>query len=94
LAEELWERLGGDGFAIQQPWPTYDAAYLQTQTVTVVVQVNGKVRGELRVSTDASKEEILKSAKEVENVRKYLTGTVRKEVYVPGKLVNLVVEPS
>ncbi len=90
LAEELWEALGGEGFVMEQQWPTYDPALLQSDTVTIVVQVNGKLRGELTVPADASKEEILSAAREVENVKKHLTGVIRKEVYVPGRLVNVV----
>lgn len=91
LSEELWETIGERGFAIEQEWPKFDPALLQSDTMTIVVQVNGKVRGELTVSTDASKEEILRSAKEVPNVRIYLVGVIQKEIYVPGKLVSLVI---
>ncbi|MBP7114520.1 MAG: hypothetical protein KBA40_03640, partial [Candidatus Peribacteraceae bacterium] len=66
-------------------------ALLIESTVTVVVQVNGKLRGELVVPKDESKESILKQAKELENVQKYLTGEIKKEIYVPGKLVSFVV---
>lgn len=91
FAEELWEKLGQKDFVVNQPWPTFDPALLVESTVTVVVQVNGKLRGELKVSKDESKESILKQAKELENVQKYLTGEIKKEIYVPGKLVSLVV---
>lgn len=91
LAEELWATLGGKGFVINQSWPTFDPALIKEDTMTVVVQINGKVRGDLIVASDASKESILKAAKELPNVQKYLTGTIKKEIYVPGRLVSLVV---
>lgn len=91
LAEEMWERLGGKDFVVNQPWPTFNPALIVESTVTVVVQVNGKIRGELLVSKDESKESIVKMAKDLENVQKYLTGEIKKEIYVPGKLVSLVV---
>jgi leucyl-tRNA synthetase len=91
LAEELWSTLGGEGFVVTQAWPTYDEALTIDETITIVVQVNGKLRGELSVPRDISKEEILAQAKALENVQKYLTSTPKKEIYVAGKLVSFVV---
>ncbi len=91
LAEELWETLGGEGFVMDQEWPTYDPAQLVSDTMTIVVQVNGKLRANIEVSRDMDEAEIIAKAKEEENVKKFLTGTIRKEVYVKGRLVNLVV---
>jgi leucyl-tRNA synthetase len=91
LAEELWSMFEGKGFVIEQSWPQYDPKMIIDRTMTIVVQVNGKVRGELSVPTDASKEQILKQAKELPSVQKYLTAAPKKEIYVPGRLVSLVV---
>ncbi len=92
LAEELWATLGGTGFVIDQKWPTFDPAFLQSDTITIAVQVNGKLRGDVVVSSSASKEEIIAAAKDIENVKKYTDGaTIKKEIYVPGKLVSLVI---
>lgn len=92
LAEELWDTLGGDGFVIDASWPSFDPALLKSDTLVIAVQVNGKVRGEVTVPSDASKESVIAAAKNVENVRKYIDGVpIKKEVYVPGKLVSLVV---
>ncbi|MSR67492.1 leucine--tRNA ligase [Candidatus Peribacteria bacterium] len=91
LAEELWCKLGGKGFAIQQPWPKYDPALIVEATMTVVIQINGKVRGDIVVPKDLAKEEILKLAKANENVKKYIESGIKKEIYVPGKLVSFVV---
>ena len=91
LSEELWEKLGGEGFACNQPWPAFEESLTVDATITVVVQVNGKVRGDLSVPNETTKEEILKMAKGLENVKKFITGPIKKEIYVPGKLVSLVV---
>jgi len=92
LAEELWETIGGKGFVIDQSWPTFDQKLLVTDTVMIAVQVNGKVRGEVEVSTDAPEDEVIAKAKEDENVKKYLEGqTIKKEIYVKGRLVSLVI---
>jgi leucyl-tRNA synthetase len=91
LAEEVWEALSQKGFVIQQHWPIFDEALTKSKTVMIAVQVNGKLRGEIEVAADAKKEEVLAKAKEHPNVKKFLTGKVKKEVYVPGRLVSLVV---
>lgn len=91
LSEELWSVLGGKKFAIEQSWPAFDPALIKEDTMTIVVQINGKVRGDLIVASEASKEFILKAAKELPNVQKYLIGAIKKEIYVPGRLVSLVV---
>ena len=92
LSEELWEHFGGEGFVVDQKWPTFDPALLVADTLAIAVQVNGKLRGDVVVSSSASKEEIIAAAKENENARKYLDGqTIKKEIYVPGKLVSFVV---
>ena len=91
LAEELWSTLGQKGFIINQEWPTFDAALTVSDTITIAIQVNGKLRGQVEVSAGASEEEVLKAAKAHENVQKFLTGPIKKEVYVKGKLVSLVV---
>jgi leucyl-tRNA synthetase len=92
LAEELWESIGCEGFVIDQTWPEFDEKLLKTDTVTVAIQVNGKVRAEMEVPTEISEKDVIAQAKEQENVKKYIDGKkIRKEVYVPGKLVSLVV---
>lgn len=92
LAEELWEALGGKDFALVQDWPTFDPKMLISDTLTIVVQINGKVRGDIVVPADTSKEDVIKMAKDNENVKKYLEGaTLKKEIYVPNKLVSFVI---
>jgi leucyl-tRNA synthetase len=91
LGAEIWERLGG-GRLWEQPWPEADPELLATDTVTLVVQVNGKLRDRIEAAADAPREELLRLARESEKVSRFLDGKdVVKEVVVPGKLVNLVV---
>jgi leucyl-tRNA synthetase len=92
LAEELWEKIGNKGFVFDQEWPAYEAKLLKSDTMVIAIQINGKLRGDITVAADASKEEILTAAKAQENVQKYLEGAqLKKEIYVPGKLVSLVI---
>ncbi len=92
ICAELWQALGHAEAVIDSVWPQADPAALVSDTLELVVQVNGKLRGRLSVSPDASKEEILQAARADENVLRHLQDkTLRKEIYVPGKLVNLVV---
>jgi leucyl-tRNA synthetase len=91
LGAEVWERLNG-GRVWEEPWPKADPALLASDTVTLVVQVNGKLRDRIEVAADAGEDELLAMARASENVSRHLDGKeVVKEVVVPGKLVNLVV---
>jgi leucyl-tRNA synthetase len=91
LAEELWETLGGKGFVIDQPWPEYESKYLASDSMTIAVQVNGKLRATLSVPADMPEAEILAAAKADENVKRFLSGPLKKEIYIKGRLVSLVV---
>lgn len=92
IAEDLWQRLGHDQTLAYEPWPKVDERYLQADEIEVAVQVNGKVRGSVSVSPDAEKDEVLAKAKQDENVARHIDGKVlRREIYVPGRIVNLVV---
>ena len=91
-AEELWERLGGERPLYATPWPACDEAALVTDEVTVVVQVNGKVRSRVSVPAGADKEVAEEVVMKDEKVNEWIGGkTVRKTVYVPDKLFNIVV---
>ncbi|MEL6445611.1 MAG: leucine--tRNA ligase, partial [Bacteroidota bacterium] len=93
LGEELWAALGHTESLTYAPWPAYDPAALVKDEVEIAIQVNGKVRGTVTVAKDASKDDVLAAARAVENVQRYLDeGTVRKEIVVPGRLVNFVVK--
>jgi len=93
VCEELWERLGGSTSVSDASWPQHDESLLVDDTVKVIVQVNGKLRGELMVAKDAAKDAILAEAKGLERVLAQTEGKqIVKEIYVPGKIVNLVVK--
>ncbi len=92
IAHELWALLGMSEPLVGYPWPVVDTAALEQDSLTLVVQVNGKVRGQVDVAKDADKDAILALAKADANVQRHLEGkTVRKEIVVPNKLVNIVV---
>jgi len=92
LAEELWQRTGGEESIEYQAWPAVDEAKLRVDTITIGVQIMGKMRAKIEVAADASKEEVLALVKANEIVARHLDGKqIRREIYVPGRLVNLVV---
>lgn len=92
LGEELWATTFDQKDSITyKPWPTYDEAMLVDKTVTIVVQVNGKVRGKFEAAADAEEAKIQEQALQLENVQHQLEGkTVRKVIVVKGKVVNIV----
>jgi len=91
LAEELWEILGGVGELSFTPYPEVEESYLVEETITYVVQVNGKLRGRFELPRDRSKDEILKSARDNPNISRYIEDAeIHKVVFVPNKLLNIV----
>jgi leucyl-tRNA synthetase len=93
LAEELWERTGHSGSVHQQPFPTWDESLTAAETVTLVVQVNGRVREKLTVPADVNETQARELALASPNVQRFLEGKpVTKVVYVPGRLINLLVK--
>lgn len=94
MTEEMWSTLGyGEMLAKDASWPAYDPEKCVDSTIEIAVQVNGKLRGKLVVAADISAEDAIAAAKTDEKVQSFLTDkNVVKEIYVPGKLVNLVVK--
>lgn len=93
LAEEIWEELGEKFSIFGHKWPEFNSGLIQETVLVLPIQVNGKLRGQIEVALDSSKEEILSMAKSDANVVRHLEGkTLVKEIYVPGKLVSLVVK--
>jgi leucyl-tRNA synthetase len=92
LAEEIWERLGKPPSIAHANWPAFDESKLVESTMEIPVQVNGKLRGKITVSADASEADVLSAARREPNIATWLDGkTIRKELYVPKKLVNFVI---
>jgi leucyl-tRNA synthetase len=90
--EEMWSILGGDFSVHTADWPRYEEKYLVSETVTLSVQINGKLRGTVETTPDATQEEVQKVAEAQEKIKKYLfSGTVRKVIYIQGKTINYVV---
>ncbi|WP_421682531.1 leucine--tRNA ligase [Stutzerimonas urumqiensis] len=91
ICHALWEALGKTGAAIDAAWPAVDESALVQDSLTLVVQVNGKLRGQIEMSADASREAVEAAARSNENVLRFTEGlTIRKVIVVPGKLVNIV----
>jgi leucyl-tRNA synthetase len=93
ITHALWQELGyaaGMGDILDAPWPQVDAAALEQADIELMIQVNGKLRGSIRVPRDADKAAIEAAALASESVQKFITGTPKKVIVVPGKLVNVV----
>lgn len=90
MGEEIWEQLGGSYSVFHAEWPVADEAAIREDTIEIAVQVNGKVRGTVNVAADAGKEEVLSAARKMLSDNGKTTGNVIKEIYVPGKIVNIV----
>ncbi|MFQ3599305.1 MAG: leucine--tRNA ligase [Chloroherpetonaceae bacterium] len=93
IAEELWEAIGNTPSIADAPYPKYDEALAKDDTVTIAVQVSGKLRGTFEAAVGMSNDELLQRAKEVDSVVKFIDGKeIVKQIVVPNKLVNLVVK--
>ncbi len=91
ITEELWKLLDNSKMLVDAPWPEFDPKFAQEEKVTLVVQVNGKVRAKLEMERSLDNEKVIEAATTAENVKKHLEGkTLRKTIVVPNKLVNLV----
>ena len=91
ISHELWNQLGHTGAVIDAPWPVLDESALVQDTLQLVIQVNGKLRGHIEMPAGASREEVEAAARINENVLRFTDGlTIRKVIVVPGKLVNIV----
>ena len=92
ICHALWKALGHDGDIVDQLWPEFDQSALELDTIEIVVQVNGKLRGRVSVAADADRDAIGEAALADENVRRFVDGKeIRKIIVVPGRLVNIVV---
>ena len=90
VGEEIWQKMGHDNTIAYEAWPTYDEAKTVDNTVEIAVQINGKTKGTLAIAKDEAKDVVLAKAKEV--IADKLTGNIVKEIYVPGRIVNIVMK--
>ena len=93
LAHELWEMLGEKSSLLRAPWPNYDAELAKEEELEIPVQINGKLRSRIVVPADATEEFVLEQALADEKIRAAIAGKqIVKKLYVPGRLVNIVVK--
>ena len=90
ITEELWQRAGFDGRVYQTVWPEFDEEKTKEATVEIAVQINGKTRATLAIHKDDQKDTVIENAKKV--IADKLTGSIVKEIYVPGRIVNIVMK--
>ena len=90
ITEEMWQIIGREGRVYQQTWPEFEEAKTVESSVEIAVQINGKVKGTLGIQKDDPKDQVIAKAKEV--IADKLTGNIIKEIYVPGRLVNIVMK--
>ena len=90
LGEELWQQLGGSGSVFETTWPEHDEDMMKDDEIELAVQINGKTKGTVSVAADADKDTVISLAKAA--IADKMTGTIVKEIYVPGKIVNIVVK--
>ena len=95
VTEEIWSTCNlGDGMVVDQPWPEYDESKCKANEIEIAVQVNGKIKAKLMIPAEAEQAEVIALAKADENVKKSVEGmNIIKEIYVKGRLVNIVVKP-
>ena len=92
-AEEIWQLTGQQNTLAYETWPSFDSEMAKDDLITIGVQINGKTRATVEVTPDISKEDFLKKVKELDKIQKYLSeGKLVKEIYVPGKICNLVIK--
>lgn len=93
ISSELWQQLGNDDFIEKSGWPKWNEELLKTDEIQIIVQVNGKLRGKIKVSANSEKDEILTAARAEDNVSKFLQDKeILKEIFIPNKLINFVVK--
>ncbi len=91
LCHLLWQHLGNSEAVIDASWPGFDESALEQSTITIVAQVNGKLRAKLELPAESSKQELEAAALADESIKKHIAGlTIRKVIVVPGRLVNIV----
>ncbi len=94
ITEEMWEQVGGETSVHVAGWPSYDPELVKEELITIVLQVNGKTRGQIEINSNTADDGVKRLAAEQQNVARHIKDTqVIKTIYVPGKLVNFVIKP-
>ena len=92
IVEECWELIGNRKSIIEENWPKYEGGLLIDNEVKIIVQVNGKKRGELNLPINTAELDVLNEALKLENVKKIVdTNTIKKQIYIDNKIINVVV---
>tara|TARA_Y100000591_G_C21744905_1_gene651402 strand:- start:850 stop:1182 length:333 start_codon:yes stop_codon:yes gene_type:complete len=92
LAEECWSVLGNDITLSQVKWPEVNKDFLIKENVNVIIQINGKKRGELEINTNSNEEEVIQKALDLKNISDFTKGKkIKRKIYIPGKILNLVI---
>lgn len=92
MGEELWEQLGGTDSVFHSQWPKYEEAHLKDDEIEIAVQINGKTKGTVTIPADITKEDAIEAAKKALGDK--LNGVIVKEIYVPGRIINIVQKPA
>ena len=93
IAEELWEHLGSKELLAYAPIPPIDPQYLIDDAAVYVIQINGKLRGRLTLPMDQTEETLMDLIRQKPEIEKYLVGEIMKTIFVPNKLLNIVLKP-
>jgi len=92
MTEELWQKLGEKESIHKSEWPTYDESKIKDEKIKIAVQVNGKVRGEIEITPDASEEQVKEIALSEKSVKDFIKDSeIKKFIYIPSKIVNVVI---
>ena len=93
ITEEIWQEIGLEGYLHDKTWPKYDESKTKDQVIQMPIQVNGKVRGTIEIGIDDTQDKIKEIALLDENIKKFVNEkTIIKEIFVPGKIYNIVVK--
>ena len=91
MTEELWSMLGHKKTIAYEKWPAFDLKALETNVITIPVQVLGKVRGKIEVEKDMNQNQVVEKALENQEIKKFISGNIKKVVYVPGRILNIII---
>jgi leucyl-tRNA synthetase len=93
IAEECWSLMGNSESIIEASWPKFEESLLHNDEVTIIIQVNGKKRGELKLLNDSNENKVFNESMKLDNIKKILTQdiVIKKKIYIPNKILNIVI---